>query len=91
MTVLEIILDVHENAECFSEKDVLLELLEARDINKELENEVREKLLQEHDTCWCGGKLEYIVTEGEKEEYYGFEITDSVTIGKCNNCGKIYE
>ncbi len=87
--ILDFVLDIHANAECYSTSDVLIEMLEY-DLPRSLEKAVKKKLLDDYNIC-CKEEIELIHINGERSEYQGFSESEPRTIGICNNCGKIYD
>lgn len=87
--LLDFILDIHYNAECYSPKDILLEMLE-NDLPKSLDVAVKNKLLKDYNIC-CKEEIEFIHINENKNEYQGLEVTEQLIVGRCNCCGKIYD
>ena len=79
--LLNSILEIYENAECYDKKEVLLTLLEEDQNNSYIKEE-----LEELDTCICGGELE-IYREYESSEYFGSPAVESISYKKCTDCG----
>ena len=81
-SLLNTILDVHENAEMYDKKEVLLTLLEHDSENSYIIDE-----LNDLGCCSCGGELE-TKSEYQSCEYFGSVATERVSTTICTNCSR---
>ena len=80
-SLLNTILDIHENAEMYDKKEVLLLLLDEEENNYYIKEE-----LEEMGYCICGNEFS-IERENQSSEHFGAEVVEEINHKKCPSCG----